>query len=118
GDDLLKLGLDRPTVAGQLMLRVAPQVPFEIAGDGPPGWHWTAAGRLADAPHQHVLDLTLTAGDRGAGAAKTGAPVLLRTQIKLNSTKMMLVGAAPTGPTMSAFAVQVSASVPGKAQGK
>jgi type II secretory pathway component GspD/PulD (secretin) len=101
--NLVKLGLDRPSVARQLMARFTPQQPFEIGGDGPAGSTWTVSGRLSD---QATLDLTLTVSDK---SAKAKPAVLLRTQIKLSSDRMMLVGAAPTGPGMSAFAVQITA---------
>jgi type II secretory pathway component GspD/PulD (secretin) len=103
--DLVKLGLDRPSVARQLMARFTPKQPFEIGGDGPAGSTWTVSGRLSD---QAMLDLTLTVSDKSA-KAKPG--VLLRTQVKLTSDRIMLVGAAPTGPVMSAFAVQITAPV-------
>jgi hypothetical protein len=114
--DLAKLGLDRPAVAGQLMVRLTPQLPFEIAGDGPPGWKWMAHGRINHDPaNQLVLDLTLSAGDQDG---KTRPPVSLRTQVKLHSPKMMIVGAAPTRPTMSAFVVEVTAGLADKASPK
>jgi hypothetical protein len=114
--DLAKLGLDRPAMAGQLMVRLTPQVPFEIGGEGPPGWKWMAHGRInRDAANQLVLDLTLSASDQDA---KTRAPVSLRTQVKLHSPKMMIVGAAPTGPMMSAFVVEVTAGLADKASPK
>jgi type II secretory pathway component GspD/PulD (secretin) len=109
--DLGKLGMTRPSVAGQVMVRTGLNQPFEVGGDGAlPGWKWQVTGRLGTSPGGATLDLTLSAGDKDG---KVKGPVLLRTQVPLNAPEAVLIGAAPTGSFMSAFAVQVTAVVPG-----
>jgi hypothetical protein len=114
-DDLGKLGLDRPAVASQLMARITPQMPFEIAGGGPPSWKWAVNGRIQHVSNQLALDLTVTATDNDS---TTKPPVFLRTHVNLNSPKAMIVGAAATGPLMSAFVVEVSITPSPKAAPK
>jgi Bacterial type II/III secretion system short domain len=109
--DLAKLGLERPAVAGQLMVHFVPGQPFEVTGDSPIEARWSMAGRASEASGHLMLDLTLTVGNKDSKAATTA--VYIKTQIKVTSDRMIVVGAAPTGQVMSAFAVQVTAKVPG-----
>jgi hypothetical protein len=124
--DLAKLGIERPVVAGQMMTFIAKGLPFDIIGDSPlVGSRWMLSGQMSETG---ALDMIMTVEPsrdfKGKMApllndAKAQALVFLRTHVKLQSPKWLLVGAAPTGTGMAAFAVQVSAKLtPGPAAKK
>lgn len=107
---LAKLGIDKPRLAAQTLVRVTPNVDFQTKGAGPPlvtGTHcqFTVSGRYIDKKEAPSLGITIGAAQhRQQGSEEI---CKLKTEITAPPGHLIVLGATPSGTLTSVFVVQV-----------
>jgi hypothetical protein len=117
--DLARLGIDRPRLAGQVVVTATPGGRFEVAGlGGADGASQLAVtGSVADRTGAAGLEVTISV--MRAPGGKDAAPICrLRTQATVPLDRPTVLGTAPAEVFRSAFVVLVQHKKPAGSPGK